>query len=165
MAQVSRDAIVWIVTGGSLATAACWHWSCVQRDTRTPQTAVAEYLLVAGLSLFPLSLLKTFSLTSVLSSAQRPRMDFSYAAFNTESLRGIPIRWHPGSSFAVNDVAQVCRALQEADFELMIFLKNDFTRMPLFILEQKLKAYDRVNGLSDLDVFVRRSNHAIARKP
>jgi hypothetical protein len=85
-----------------------------------------------------------------------PRMEFSYAAFRREPPRGLPIWWHPGSSFAISDMVGVLHALENGDFDLLIFLKDDHTRMPLAALEHKLISYDRVPGFSDLDVYVRR---------
>jgi hypothetical protein len=85
-----------------------------------------------------------------------PRMEFSYAAFHREPPRGLPIWWHPGSSFSVRELAGVLHALESDDFELLVFLKDDRTRMPLAALQRKLSSYDRVPGFSELDVYVRR---------
>jgi hypothetical protein len=85
-----------------------------------------------------------------------PRMEFAYAAFRREPPRGLPIWWHPGSSFAVSDRAAVSRALENDDFDLMVFLKNDRTRMPLAPLQRKLSGYEQVPGFSELDVYIRR---------
>jgi hypothetical protein len=85
-----------------------------------------------------------------------PRMEFSYAAFDRKPPRGLPIWWHPGSSFAVSDLVPVWHALENDDFDLMVFLKDDRTRMPLAVLQHKLSSYERVPGFSELDVYVRR---------
>ncbi len=85
-----------------------------------------------------------------------PRMEFSYAAFRRDPLRGLPVWWDPGTSFAVSDVVTVNRALENADFDILVFLKGDRTLMPLAVLERKLSSYDRVSGFSELDVYVRR---------
>jgi predicted dienelactone hydrolase len=83
-------------------------------------------------------------------------MEFSYAAFRREPPRGLPIWWHAGSSFAVSDMAGVLHALDNDDFDMMVFLKNDRTRVPVVALQHKLSSYDLIGGFSELDVYVRR---------
>jgi len=85
-----------------------------------------------------------------------PRMEFSYAAFRRDPPAGLPLWWHPGSSFSTRDLSAVCAAFEKDDFDLMVFLKNDRTRMPLVILRRKLNSYVQVAGFSELDVYVRR---------
>lgn len=85
-----------------------------------------------------------------------PRMEFSYAAFRRDPPPGLPIWWHPGSSFPLEDFVAVSRAFENDDFDVLIFLKDDYTRMPVAALLHKLPAYERVPGFSELDVYVRR---------
>jgi hypothetical protein len=82
-----------------------------------------------------------------------PRMEFAYAAFRREPPRGMPIWWDPGTSFAMGDFYQISRAFDHNTFDLLIFLKDDYTR---FGLLYKLSAYQKVTSFSDLDVYVRR---------
>ena len=91
-----------------------------------------------------------------------PRMEFSYAAFNRQPPKGLPIWWHPGSSFALSDLPAISHSLETDDFDLMIFLKNDCTRMPIQPLLRKLQSYDHVVEFSELDVFVRRKGPEVA---
>jgi hypothetical protein len=86
-----------------------------------------------------------------------PRMEFSYAAFRRDPPRGLPIWWHPGSSFPISDYLDVSRAFERGDFDLLIFLKDDYTRMPWPALPHKLSSYDKVPGFSELDVYVRKN--------
>jgi hypothetical protein len=85
-----------------------------------------------------------------------PRIEFSYAAFRRDPPPGLPIWWHPGTSYAVRDIAGVSQALAKDDFDLMIFLKDDRTRMPLWTLQPKLTLYSKVAGFSELDVYVKK---------
>jgi hypothetical protein len=85
-----------------------------------------------------------------------PRMEFSYAAFRRDPPRGLPIWWHPGSSYPASDAVAVSRTLESADFDLLIFLKGDYTRMPRRALLHRLRSYDRVSGFGELDVYLRR---------
>lgn len=85
-----------------------------------------------------------------------PRLEFSYAAFKREPPRGLPIWWHPGSSFPLSDFVAVSQAFENDRFDLLIFLKDDNTRMPVGALQHKLSSYDRVPGFSELDVYVSR---------
>ncbi|MGA9529972.1 MAG: hypothetical protein WBS24_17800 [Terriglobales bacterium] len=85
-----------------------------------------------------------------------PRMEFSYAVFRREPPRGLPIWWDPGTSFALSDLPAVSHSLEVDDFDLMIFLKNDCTRMPGAALLRKLRSYDHDVEFSELDVYIRR---------
>jgi hypothetical protein len=85
-----------------------------------------------------------------------PRMEFSYAVYRRDPPRGLPVWWDPGASFAVSDMPPVLRALENDDFDLMVFLKDDRTRMPLAALQRKLSGYEQVSGFSELDVYIRR---------
>ncbi|MGB9491182.1 MAG: hypothetical protein WCA92_12025 [Terriglobales bacterium] len=91
-----------------------------------------------------------------------PRMEFSYAAFDRRPPKGLPIWWHPGSSFALSNLPAISHSLETDDFDLMIFLKNDCTRMPIFALRHKLQSYDHDVEFSELDVFVRRKGPEMA---
>lgn len=88
-----------------------------------------------------------------------PRMEFAYAAFRRQPPRGLPVWWHPGSSFSVDDMAGVLNALDNDNFNVMIFLKGDRTRMPILPLQRKLTSYEQVAGFKELDVFVRKTRH------
>jgi hypothetical protein len=85
-----------------------------------------------------------------------PRMEFSYAAFRRAPPRGLPVWWDPGASFPASDWLAVSRAFENGDFDLLIFLKDDYIRIPPLALHRKLSFYDRVPGFSELDVYVKR---------
>jgi len=82
-----------------------------------------------------------------------PRMEFSYAVFHREPPKGLPIWWDPGTSFALEDFFSISREFDNNNFDLLIFLKGDYTR---FGLLYKITSYEKVNEFSELDVYVRR---------
>lgn len=85
-----------------------------------------------------------------------PRMEFSYAAFHRDPPAGLPIWWHPGSSYPVRDFWAISRNFENSDFDVLIFLKDDYTRMPFSAVLNKLRSYDRITEFSELDVYVQR---------
>ena len=91
-----------------------------------------------------------------------PRMEFSYAAFRRNPLRGLPIWWHSGTSFPDRDLDEITRTFESADFDLLIFLRGDFTRMSLPALQRKIINYERDPRFSQLDVFVRTNGGGMA---
>lgn len=91
-----------------------------------------------------------------------PRMEFSYAVFRRDPPRGLPVWWDPGTSFALSDLPAISHSFETGDFDLMIFLKNDCTRMPPRALLRKLQTYDHVVEFSELDVYVRRKGPEMA---
>ena len=91
-----------------------------------------------------------------------PRIEFSYAVFLREPPRGLPVWWDPGTSFALSDLPAISHSLEASDLDLMIFLKNDCTRMPIQPLRHKLQSYDHVVEFSELDVYVRRKGPEVA---
>ncbi len=70
-----------------------------------------------------------------------PRMEFLYARERQQSPRGMPLWWHPGTSFAEADLAAILEAWQKKPPDLLIFLQGDRTRMPPALLARIGREY------------------------
>jgi hypothetical protein len=64
-----------------------------------------------------------------------PRMEWAYAQFNLKSPSKMPLWWHPGSSFSLNDTNSIFVNFKENNFNKLVFLKDDKTRIPLSIVK------------------------------
>ncbi len=73
-----------------------------------------------------------------------PRMEFLYAREHQLSPVGLPLWWHPGSSFPETALPQIIRAWNDNQFEVLIFLHDDRTRVPATILSTIDTKYQRV---------------------
>lgn len=87
-----------------------------------------------------------------------PRMEFLYATFQVPSPKGLPLWWHPGSSYALKEEATLVQNFKKTPFEAAIFLKSDFTRVPYSILEFLCNKYERDDRNSDITVFRRKTS-------
>lgn len=74
-----------------------------------------------------------------------PRMEFNYAVHRLDSPRGLPLFWHEGVGYPKHLRDHVVAAFRDADFDLCIFLRGDFTYMPLDILLHLESQYRRVD--------------------
>ncbi len=91
-----------------------------------------------------------------------PRMEFMYAREHVPSPEGLPLWWHPGTSFPVSDEQAILNAWQANHFGLIVFLHDDRTRMPKAILDEISRDYVGNNygpdlpgalGLARIDVY------------
>ena len=64
-----------------------------------------------------------------------PRMEWAYTQFNLISPAKMPLWWHPGSSFSLKDTNSIFVNFKENNFNKLIFLKDDKTRIPLSIVK------------------------------
>jgi hypothetical protein len=87
-----------------------------------------------------------------------PRLEFGYQVLRRQSPRGLPLWWHPGSSFALADSAAVLEAFRRSTFALLVFVRDDRTRMPSSLLRHIDSAYVPVAGFQYLDVYRSRSS-------
>ena len=92
-----------------------------------------------------------------------PRMEFQYARDHLTSPRGLPLWWHPGSSFPEGALPQIVQAWQDNHFDLLVFLHGDRTRVPGAILHLIDRDYTEItnpaspsNPDAEIDVYVRR---------
>lgn len=68
-----------------------------------------------------------------------PRMEWAYAAFNRPSPVGLPIWWDPEVSYPVERTPEIINRFREAEFDLCVFFRGDFTRMPVALRDDLLK--------------------------
>ena len=87
-----------------------------------------------------------------------PRIEFCYEDNHLSSPPGLPLWWHPGSSYPLWMEKEVVNRFKMDRFTLIIFLHDDRTRIPQKILEYIDKNYIRLNGFDDLDVYRPRTN-------
>ncbi len=70
-----------------------------------------------------------------------PRMEFLYAREHVASPEGLPLWWHPGTSFPFSAGPAVLNAWQNDHLDLLIFLHDDRTRVPQPILDLMSRRY------------------------
>jgi hypothetical protein len=85
-----------------------------------------------------------------------PRIEFAYAAFGLPSPRGLPIWWHPGTSYPLQADGEISRRFGESRFDLLVFARDDFTRIPEGVLSIIASRYRRMGGYSAVTVFTLR---------
>jgi len=86
-----------------------------------------------------------------------PRMECMYAVFDKPLTPGMPLLWDGGNLYPKERVAYFLLKFQEEDPDVLIFLKDDFTRMDA--AEQYIRhsgAYHVTEDFSDITVFIRR---------
>jgi hypothetical protein len=89
-----------------------------------------------------------------------PRMEFLYAVFKQRPPTGLPVFWHPGSAYALSETPAIADAFVAARFGTLVFLRNDFTRMPPVLLHRIGQSYALVDEYQELTVFRLRSSGA-----
>lgn len=85
-----------------------------------------------------------------------PRLEALYARDGLPSPQHLPVWWHPGTSYALPREKSVIHAWEADRFDLLIFGKNDRTRIPQEILDDIDKEFVIIPGTSATDIFVRR---------
>lgn len=86
-----------------------------------------------------------------------PRMEFNYAAYRLDSPRGLPLFWHEGVGYPADLRHQVAAAFRDADFDVCVFLRGDFTHVPVEILSHLESTYQRMDTHA-LTIFYRRAD-------
>jgi hypothetical protein len=88
-----------------------------------------------------------------------PRMEFGYAAFHRTVTRGLPLAWDTGNFYSPERLPYFLLNFQKEDPDLLIFLKNDYTRMEsVGYYIQNTNTYERYEGFPRLSVYVRRKD-------
>ena len=82
-----------------------------------------------------------------------PRLEFGYALTLTHSPYGMPLWWHPGSSYSVNDEGKVVSMFMENNFDILIFSRHDRTRMPSSVLRHIERNFHEINDYQFTDVY------------
>jgi len=91
-----------------------------------------------------------------------PRMEFEYAAFDKPVTAKMPLLWDPGNLYPRDRSLELLLAFQHSDPDLVILLKDDFTRMELmgFYLKHS-NTYQLDDDFSELTVYLRRREIAV----
>jgi hypothetical protein len=84
-----------------------------------------------------------------------PRLAFAYAAFGRSSPKRQPIWFEPGAGFARDHEADILHGWDAADFDLLVFAKDDFTYYPPAFLASLGRHYSRDDSLGRLTLFHR----------
>ena len=85
-----------------------------------------------------------------------PRMEFEYAVFNKPPMPGMPLLWDVGNLFPSTVFPGYLLTFQHQDPDLLIFLKNDYTRMgAVGFYIQHSPTYRRIDDYSQLTVYIR----------
>lgn len=82
-----------------------------------------------------------------------PRMEFGYAQYQLQSPPHMPLWWHPGSSYSLKDEDMVVQTFERSNFDVLIFLNEDRTRMPPAIVSFIEKNYSPVPNNATLDIY------------
>lgn len=86
-----------------------------------------------------------------------PRIDFEYAAFHRHVPDGLPLSWATGHLYSEDRLPDFLAALRKGDPDLLVFLKDDYTRMGLVAdYIQSSPDYWRIDQFQDLTVYVRK---------
>ncbi len=82
-----------------------------------------------------------------------PRMEFGYTQYNIPSPAHMPLWWHPGSSYNIRDEKKVISIFTNFNFDVLIFLKGDRTRMPQAIIDYISENYYIYKPSVYLDIY------------
>lgn len=84
-----------------------------------------------------------------------PRLEFLYARERISSPRQLPLWWHPGSSYPINDQGNIIHAFDVDHFDLLIFFKADRTGMPNSVLNDIALNFHQVQSTDQLEIYHR----------
>jgi hypothetical protein len=86
-----------------------------------------------------------------------PRLEFGYMETARPSPRGLPLWWHPGTSYDRGDTQRVVDAFKANDFKFLVFAANgNRNRMPIALVKYIDDNYRQVDGYAALDVYERK---------
>jgi hypothetical protein len=94
-----------------------------------------------------------------------PRMEFDYAVFNRPVMRGMPLFWDSEGMFSPKRFPQMISEIREQDPDILIFLKDDYTRMGTVAdYIQSATIYQRLDNFEDLTVYVKKQSEQAASR-
>ena len=86
-------------------------------------------------------------------------MEFQYAVFNRTVMRGMPLFWDSEGLFSSQRFPQMIKDIRDQDPDILIFLKNDYTRMgTVAVYIKSAPIYQRLDYYGDITVYVRNRN-------
>lgn len=83
-----------------------------------------------------------------------PRIEFGYAVTNIRSPSGLPLWWHPGTSYAIIDLDKIFENFISNEFDVLCFARSDRTRMPIEIINYIKSKYVKLDGYKEIDVYI-----------
>jgi hypothetical protein len=83
-----------------------------------------------------------------------PRMETYYSAQSIASPSNLPIWWHPGTSFSDFKSSAYFKNFVKNNYEALIFMKDDFTRMPLSIVGYIKSNNYHLVSCSQIDIYI-----------
>ena len=84
-----------------------------------------------------------------------PRLEFGYALTQTRSPFGLPLWWHPGTSYAFISHDKILSNFIENEFDVLIFARSDRTRMPIGLISYIQLKYIKLDGFKEIDVYLK----------
>jgi hypothetical protein len=87
-----------------------------------------------------------------------PRMEFGYLYTKSPSPLGMPLWWHPGTSYSMSDEKKIIENFIQAKFDVVIFLKGDRYRMPAELLIYIIDNYSMDDKYQYIDLYIK-TNH------
>lgn len=115
-------------------------------------------------------------LVAVLAAAERsvaetpaknyffgPRMEFLYCALRLPSPPGLPLWWHPGSSYPRKKESELLLEWDRQKFQVAIFLKDDFTYFSPARMKLLTSGYVRDDSNPLLTIMRRRNAAELSR--
>jgi len=86
-----------------------------------------------------------------------PRLELNYTVFNLIPSKNTAIWWHPGTAFPKSKEAEYFNNILVADFDYLIFLKNDFTYYSDDEVNTLKASFDEIHGFEYLTIFKRKN--------
>ncbi|HRQ31699.1 MAG TPA: hypothetical protein PLM89_01190 [Anaerolineales bacterium] len=130
-----------------------------------PLTRVTDPALFDGMFVAPRMIRTLLEMKQLLQSGDflgrsdasvffGPRIDFGYAAYNIKPYPGLPTWWEFFNQDGIGETDIMVSRFKNANFQLCIFLRDDYTYLPndlLSYLHNNYKMYE----LEDLTIYVR----------
>lgn len=85
-----------------------------------------------------------------------PRIEFAYMSRKIDSPKGMPLWFHPGTSYANFDEEKVAIVFEELQLKTLIFAKNDRSRMSKKILDYIEQNYLKLDDYKFIDVYLKK---------
>ena len=84
-----------------------------------------------------------------------PRIEFGYLLTKSKSPERMPLWWHPGTSYLIEDQNKIVDDFVKNNFDVLVFFRSDRTRMPYEILNFIESKYIQLEGTNYTDVYLR----------
>ena len=88
-----------------------------------------------------------------------PRIEFGYMVIKVRSPLGMPLWFHPGTSYALNDELRVIEAFKKSEFDVLVFARGDRTRMPAGIIDHIQNNFYLEKAYEFIDVYTKKTNN------